>query len=92
MRKRNRLSGKKNGRKKIEIKEELRKKMQAKEDELSRVLGVKRVKVVERGGTSLEHILFDMNPWSKRWCGREDCRVCKRGEGQLEKCRKEGVV
>ena len=35
------------------------KKIQVSEDELSSVLGVKRVKVVERGGTSLEHVLCD---------------------------------
>ena len=73
-------------------KEELRKNIQRREDQLSQALGVRRVKVVERGGISLEHILCDKNPWSKKWCGRNECRVCRKGEGQLGKCRKEGVV
>ena len=43
-------------------KEELRKNIQRREDQLSQALGVRRVKVVERGGISLEHILCDKNP------------------------------
>ena len=72
--------------------EELRKRLQAKEDELSKMFGRPRVKIIERVGTSLESILCSKNPWSQEMCGRKDCHVCKEGSKSLGQCRKEGVI
>ena len=58
-------------------KEELRKKLQEKEDELARVFNRKRVKIRERGGPSLESMLCRKNPWGEVLCERSDCRVCE---------------
>ena len=43
--------------------EELRKRLQAKEDELSKMFGQARVKIIERAGTALENLLCSKNPW-----------------------------
>ena len=45
--------------------EELRKSLQAKEDELSKMFGRPRVKIIERAGTALENILCSKKPWSQ---------------------------
>ena len=39
-----------------------------------------RVKMVERGGVQLQHILVNKNPWGNMGCGREECGVCSGAE------------
>ena len=63
--------------------EELKKKLQGKEDELSRMFRRPQVKVVEQAGTALEKLLCSKNPWSQMECGRGDCHVCQAGSGNL---------
>ena len=49
-----------------------------------------RVKMIERGGTSLKNILSTSNPWSSEGCGRgKACFPCK---GKAGKCQQEGIV
>ena len=72
--------------------EELRKRLQAKEDELSQMFGRPQVKIIERAGTALENILCTKNPWGQEVCGRTDCHVCREGSKSLGQCRKEGVI
>ena len=67
--------------------EELRERLQAKEDELSRMFGWPRVKVIERAGTALENLLYSKNPWGQEVCGRTDCHVCREGSKSLGQCR-----
>ena len=44
-----------------------------------------RVRVTERGGTSLGSVLSNNNLWSVKPCGREDCKPCKQpGEKKEE--------
>ena len=45
---------------------ELRKRLQAEEDQLAKTLGMRKVKFVERGGKSLQSILCVSNPWKKK--------------------------
>ena len=72
--------------------EELRKRLQAKQDELSKMFGRPRIKVIKRAGTVLENLLCSKNPWSQMACGRPNCHVCQAGSGNLGQCRKEGVI
>ena len=68
---------------------ELRKILQKNDDELAETLGTRRVKFVERGGTSLQAILCQSNPWGKKHCNRV-CHMCDNGD--LGNCRVESVV
>ena len=49
-----------------------------------------KVKMVSRGGSALQDILCDKNPWKKMGCGRQDCFIC--GSGNPGGCQKEGSV
>merc|ERR1712242_529095 len=35
-----------------------------------------KVKMVSRGGTALQNVLCNKNPWQKEGCGRHNCFVC----------------
>ena len=50
------------------------KRVQAKEDELRKMFGQPRVKIIERAGTALENLLCSKNPWSRMVCGRTSAR------------------
>ena len=60
-------------------------------DRLTPMLGFK-VRVAERGGTSLGSLLSNKNLWSGTHCGREDCRPCKQPGDKKEDCKKRNVV
>ena len=49
-----------------------------------------KVKMVSRGGSALQDILCNKNPWQKEGCGRQDCFIC--GSGNPGGCQKEGSV
>ena len=54
-------------------------------DRLTPMMGF-RVRVTERGGTSLGSLLSNKNLWSGEPCGREDCRPCKQPGDRKEAC------
>ena len=60
-------------------------------DRLTPMLGFK-VRVTERGGTSLGSLLSNKNLWSGEPCGREDCRPCKQPGEKKESCTTRNVV
>ena len=49
-----------------------------------------KIKVVERVGTTIKHMIQRSDPFKKRGCGRVDCEVCIRGSGI--DCRTSGCV
>ena len=49
-----------------------------------------KVKMVSRGGTALQNVLCNKNPWQKEGCGRHNCFVC--GSGNPGGCQKEGIL
>ena len=69
---------------------ELRKKLQEEDDNLTSMLGMKRVRFVERGGIGIAALLCRSNPWREQGCGRRGCQVCRGGKGG--ECRVESVV
>ena len=64
-----------------------------KEDEetLSKVLK-KRVKIVERNGTQLQHLLTRSDPWAGADCGRPSCTVCCQEEEVTPNCRQSNIT
>ena len=69
---------------------ELRKLLQEEDDKLTKMLGMKRVRFVERGGVSIASILCRSNPWREQMCQRKGCQICRGGKGG--ECRVESVV
>ena len=53
---------------------------------------LKRIKMVERGGTTLKNILSRSNPWARDGCERQDCLPCRGERGKGGNCQQEGVV
>ena len=53
---------------------------------------MKRIKMVERGGTTLKDILSRTNPWSDEGCERQDCLPCRGERGRGGNCQRENVV
>ena len=68
----------------------LAKRLQKVENDISKLTG-DRVKIVERGGTSVKKMLIKSNPWAGSLCGRENCLPCMFGDGQQD-CFSKGVV
>jgi hypothetical protein len=54
-------------------------------DKLTPMLGF-RVRVTERGGTTLGSLLSNKNLWSGKHCGRVDCRPCQQVGERKEPC------
>ena len=72
---------------------ELAQLLQIADDNFTRGKGIGRVKMVERGGTTLKDILCKNNPWSSEGCGRgKECFPCSSQPGRGGKCQKEGIV
>ena len=44
------------------------------------------IKVVEMGGSKLQHLLPNTNPWSGAKCGRDECVTCGQGGEKLPNC------
>ena len=60
------------------------------EAKLAQVTGWK-VKVVEKGGTTLKQLLHKSNPWAGGYCGRENCLPCKSGDAESD-CFKRNIL
>ena len=69
----------------------LAKQLQKVENVISKLTG-DRVKVVERGGTSIKKILVKSNPWAGALCGRDNCLPCMFGSEENQDCFSKGVV
>ena len=52
----------------------------------------KRLRIVERGGQSLEQILGRNDPWGGHGCTRTDCMQCQHGGGEGGECQGENVL
>ena len=70
---------------------ELQKCMREALDRLAPMIGFK-VRVTERGGSSLGSLLSNKNLWSGEPCGREDCRPCMQPGERKEACTQRNVV
>ena len=60
-------------------------------DRLSPMLGFK-VRVTERGGSSLGSILSNKNLWKGEHCGRERCKTCAQPDERKEPCKSRNIV
>ena len=70
----------------------LAKMMQEEEELFRKGTTMKRVKMIERGGTALIDILSRKNPWAREGCDRTDCLPCMGERGKGENCQQENVV
>ena len=61
------------------------------EQRMSNLMGF-RIKIVERGGTSLKLLLHKSNPWKGSACGRLDCITCNQGGETLPDCTRRNVL
>ena len=52
----------------------------------------KRIKFVERGGSTLEQVLGKSDPWGGRGCPRPSCFQCQHGGGEGGECQREGAL
>ena len=72
---------------------ELARLLQEADDKFTRGKGMGRIKMVERGGTTLKDILCKNNPWAAEGCGRgQDCFPCRGEAGKCGRCQQEGIV
>ena len=62
-----------------------------KEKELNKFT-MQKVKIIERNGKIIEHLLCKSDPWGDDRCEREDCFMCLSSEKEVGKCRKSNVV
>ncbi len=71
----------------------LRNQLQEAKDIFSELNRIPRIKIVERGGKKMIHMLAIKDPWGKRKCMREDCLSCSsKEEKNWGRCSQEGVV
>ena len=61
---------------------ELQKLLQAEEDRFIATTKLKRIRIVERGGTKLKDLLCSRDPWEGKRCEREDCLPCSGDENE----------
>ena len=52
----------------------------------------KKIKFVERGGTTIIDILGRKNPWAREGCDREDCLPCSEEKGKGGNCQQESIT
>ena len=71
----------------------LQKSMQARDDAVTKALGMPRTRYVERGGVTLKDMLVNKNPWQQlnEGCNRSNCHLCSCQKGGGISCRREGV-
>ena len=71
----------------------LAKRLQKVEDAFSRMMGIPRVKMVEKGGVKLSQKLIKKDPWTKTACGRSKCLPCSNSKEEKHgKCNKENIT
>ena len=52
-----------------------------------------RVKIVERNGTKMEHLLVRNNPWATDPCTRPSCTVCQQSDAPTKpNCRTRNIT
>ena len=72
----------------------LQKLIQRAEDNFAALHKIPRVKVIERGGSKLQDLMWKKDPWSRTTCGKADCLICcskSKKEGTAMACRVESV-
>ena len=69
---------------------ELVRRLRQLEQRLSEVTGW-RVKIVERGGTTIKQVLPNTNPWAGAVCGKSDCVSC-RSNKPVKDCSKRSIL
>ena len=69
---------------------ELAKRLQKEENKIAKMTN-ERVKVVERGGTTIKQILTKSNPWAAGFCSRAGCLMCENGDGK-QNCMEKNIV
>ena len=60
-------------------------------DRITPMLGFK-VRVTEKGGTTLESLLSNKNLWSGEECGRGVCRTCAQEDEKKEPCTLRNII
>ena len=50
------------------------------------------IKIQEKAGSKLQHILSNTDPWSGSQCGRVDCTTCSQDREKLPDCTKRNLV
>ena len=72
----------------------LQKIIQTEEDKFTLGTNLKRIRVVERGGTKLKDLLSTSDPWEGKDCERKDCLPCKNREDDRKGigCQKENIT
>ena len=69
----------------------LAKRLQKAENTIARSTG-KRVKIVERSGTTVRRMLHSSNPWAGGNCGRNDCLSCLSDNDRAQDCFQRNVL
>ena len=70
---------------------ELAKRLKMKEEELGKITSQK-VRIVERNGERLEHLLTKTDPFGDPKCSKESCLLCKTSKKEKGTCKKKNLV
>ena len=70
----------------------LAKLLQEEDDRFRKGTGMKRIKMVERGGRTVKDIVSKTNPWAGDGCERDDCLPCMGERGSGGNCQQENIV
>ena len=70
---------------------ELAKLLKQKEEEVGRIT-THRIRIVEKNGEKLEHILTKPDPFGEEKCEKETCLLCLTDEKEKGKCKKKNIV
>ena len=65
--------------------------LRKKEEEINK-FSKQKVKIIERNGKRIEHILCKSDPWKDELCSRHDCFMCKTAEKEVGHCRKQNIT
>jgi hypothetical protein len=69
-----------------------RKKLTGKSDWFRQKKKNHEVKIVEKAGDKLQHLLSNTNPWSGSACSRGDCVTCGQGGDRLPNCTQRNIL
>ena len=70
---------------------ELARRLRAVEPRLQQMTGY-RIKIVEKGGSKLKHLLPNTNPWKGSRCEREDCTTCAQDDEEAQDCFRTNIL
>ena len=65
--------------------------MKLKEEEIGRITS-QRVRIVERNGERLEHLLTKPDPFGEEKCSDKSCLLCLTSKKEAGRCRKTNLV